>query len=283
MESTIVRSPVTIAPFTCLGVGVPPQSSKAAHTHEAHEFFICTDDCGTQYAGRTAIPQKRGDLFCFPAGMPHYCSGSPRAGGFVFIIPDAMFAPETYGDRDVRMALLRAVRMAEGGCNPLPVRSRTSALVLRLAKAMAREFRAKAPGYQAAGKRLAMDIFLCLLRDPGVGGASGGDRRVRPAEERMARVVRHIDAHFMDPVTVSAMCEMAGMGRSRFHEEFKRSTGCTLIDYVTRVRIRAAQRLLRETDARVLQVALDCGFPSLSRFYGAFRTLTGKTPGKTRK
>lgn len=86
----------------------------------------------------------------------------------------------------------------------------------------------------------------------------------------------------MERITVSAMGEMAGMGRSRFHEEFRRVTGCTLIEYLTRVRIRAAQRLLRDTDARVLEVALDCGFPSLSRFYDAFKAQTGTTPGRMR-
>jgi AraC-like DNA-binding protein len=274
---------MTVAPFTCFGVGVPPQPPRAAHTHEAHEFFICADDRGTQYAGRTAIPQKKGDLFCFPAGMPHYCSGSPRAGGYVFMIPDALFAPETYGDRDVLMALRRAIRLAESGTNPLPIGPRTSARVFRLARGMAQEFRVKAPGYQAAAKRLALDVFLSLLRDPGVGANQGGGARLRPADERMGRVVRFIDAHFMEQVTVPAMAEMAGMGRSRFHEEFRRATGCTLIDYVTRVRVRASQRLLRDTDARVLQVALDCGFPSLSRFYEAFKALTGATPGQVRR
>lgn len=282
MPSTIVRQATPEFLFSCFRVSVPRHRARAAHTHEVHEFFACLDGCGTQFAGRTAIPQKRGALFCFPAGMPHYCSGAPHAHGFVFMIPETLFAPESYGDREVRAALRRAVRLAEEGCNPLPLARGTGMLVLEYARMMAREFTERRAGYQAGAKRFAMEILLALLRDPGVGGEQATDFRSRSADEKMARVLRVIDAHFMEPIRVKAMGELAGMGRSRFHEEFRRATGCTLVEYVTRVRVRAAQRRLRETDARVLDIALDCGFPSLSRFYVAFRALTGGAPGRVR-
>ncbi len=52
-----------------------------------------------------------------------------------------------------------------------------------------------------------------------------------------------------------------------FHTIFREVAGCTLIVYVTRARI---------------QIAMDCGFQSLSRFYDAFKSITGKTPRKVR-
>jgi len=60
------------------------------------------------------------------------------------------------------------------------------------------------------------------------------------------------------------------------------TTGCTLIDYVTRLRVVAAQRMLQETDLKVTQVAMNCGFSTMSRFYDAFKKITGDAPGRTR-
>jgi AraC-like DNA-binding protein len=72
------------------------------------------------------------------------------------------------------------------------------------------------------------------------------------------------------------------MSRSHFHFMFRTLTGRTLMDFVTRVRVRAALRLLQETDVPISQLALDCGFPTSSCFYRAFKTVHNKTPRSIR-
>jgi len=272
------------APFACFEAHVGPQSARGAHTHDIHEFFVCTDDNGTQFAGRTAIPQHRGDTFLFPAGMPHYCSGRPRAPavGYVIMVPGFMFAPETYGDRETCLTLRRAVSLAQSGRNPLPLRKETARRVLSLAEEMVREVAGRQPGYQAASRLLLQNVFLQMMRDPNVGADAGLKSRATYHGERMAPVLRFIDAHFMEAITVERMATMACMSRSHFHAVFREVAGCAMIDYVTRVRIRAAQRLLRESDAPVIQISMDCGFASLSRFYEAFKRIAGKTPREVR-
>ena len=69
---------------------------------------------------------------------------------------------------------------------------------------------------------------------------------------------------------------------SIFHAVFVDYTGLTPTDYLTRVRIGQACRLLRESDAGILQVAMSCGFGSVSRFYEAFRQAIGTSPGRWR-
>jgi len=50
----------------------------------------------------------------------------------------------------------------------------------------------------------------------------------------------------------------------------------------TKTRITAGCRLLRETDASIAQIALDCGFSDHSAFSRAFRAVIGITPTRFR-
>lgn len=273
------------SPFSCFEVQVRSQVARAAHTHNIHEFFVCLDGHGTQYAGRAAVPQHRADVFCFPAGLPHYCSGRPEAPtkGYVIMVPDAMFPPETYGDRETYATLQRLVQLARGGTNPLPMARITAQQVLSLTGRMVQEFSGRKPGYQAACRLLLQDVFLHLMRDPAVAPEHRAKRRLTRHDDRLAPVFQGIDERFMEPLTVAEMARLACMSRSHFHAVFRRVAGCTLIDYVTRIRVQAARRLLRESNTRVIQIAMDCGFQTVSRFYDAFKSITGKTPRGVRR
>jgi transcriptional regulator GlxA family with amidase domain len=54
------------------------------------------------------------------------------------------------------------------------------------------------------------------------------------------------------------------------------------VDYLTRIRISMAQRLLVTTDLKISEVACQSGFNTVCRFYIAFRQLCGQTPRKYR-
>ncbi len=275
-----IKSPMIA--FDCFAANVGYQTAKAAHIHAMHEFFVCTDAHGSQFPAGMEIRQRRGDVFCFPPGMPHYASGSPKAGGHVVMVSSSMFTPETYGDRDTHQTLQRITRLALSGRNPLPVARATSAQVLRIAAEMTQEIKGKKAGYEAAVRCLLQKMLLHLRRDPGVGAETTPRGGVTRHEEQIARVLRFIESHFMEEIRVEHVAAMAAMSRSSMHAAFRQVAGCTLVDYVTQVRVRAALRLLRASDATVIQIALDCGFNTTSRFYDAFRKITGKTPREIR-
>jgi AraC-like DNA-binding protein/mannose-6-phosphate isomerase-like protein (cupin superfamily) len=64
---------------------------------------------------------------------------------------------------------------------------------------------------------------------------------------------------------------------------YRRTTGMTINQAIVRHRLDTAQSLLIASDMSVSAIAFDCGFGSLSRFYEAFETRFGRTPGDFRK
>jgi AraC-like DNA-binding protein len=64
---------------------------------------------------------------------------------------------------------------------------------------------------------------------------------------------------------------------------FRKTFGISLVDYTTQHRISHAQRLLVTTDAKILDIALESGFGSLSRFYASFSAACGQSPKEYRE
>jgi AraC-like DNA-binding protein len=63
---------------------------------------------------------------------------------------------------------------------------------------------------------------------------------------------------------------------------FRRHTGLTLHQYITLQRVAHAQRLLATTRQPILDIGLESGFSSVSRFYKSFKAETGSSPRRFR-
>ena len=60
---------------------------------------------------------------------------------------------------------------------------------------------------------------------------------------------------------------------------FRQQMGCTFHEYLNSLRLtRAAERLRREPEKNVLEIALDCGFPTVTYFNRLFLRKYGKSP-----
>ena len=100
-----------------------------------------------------------------------------------------------------------------------------------------------------------------------------------PAYVHLLRTKDLIDRGYAGPLDVAMLAREAYASSAHFARSFRRAFGETPHRYLLRRRIERARELLRETDLRVTDVALEVGFASLSSFSHAFRELTGESPG----
>jgi AraC-like DNA-binding protein/ligand-binding sensor protein len=68
-----------------------------------------------------------------------------------------------------------------------------------------------------------------------------------------------------------------------FCKLFKRATGLTFTDYLTRVRLEKAKALLLDPNRRVSEIAYDVGFQSLTHFNRVFKKIAGQSPTSYRR
>jgi AraC family transcriptional regulator len=80
------------------------------------------------------------------------------------------------------------------------------------------------------------------------------------------------------PLAVSVLSRMAEMSQSHFSKLFKVSTGLTPHQFVLQERINRSKELLRQDNARIVEVALGVGFENQAHFTTVFGNLVGMTP-----
>ncbi len=105
----------------------------------------------------------------------------------------------------------------------------------------------------------------------------------RPIDDRLEGARRFIDAHYSEALDLERVARAACLSRYHFQRAFCRTFGETPHEYLTRVRIEQARRLLRETDRSVTHVCLDVGFQSLGSFSTLFRRRVGHAPAHYRR
>ena len=92
------------------------------------------------------------------------------------------------------------------------------------------------------------------------------------------RAMNFIDDHFTEPITLNDVAEMAYMSPNYFSQYFKKVTGQNFSDYLSGLRIKKAQELLKNSDMSVIDIAMACGFHNMSNFYRMYKKHTGSTP-----
>ncbi|WP_438479335.1 helix-turn-helix domain-containing protein [Oleiharenicola lentus] len=117
------------------------------------------------------------------------------------------------------------------------------------------------------------------------------DRALRSREKspragggHLAKVAGFIAAHYAEPLDLPQIAQAAGLNPKYLARIFRAQTGLTVHVYLTRLRLAHAQRLLANTEQRVVDVALQSGFGSLASFYAAFaKHCGGGTPHAYRR
>lgn len=98
----------------------------------------------------------------------------------------------------------------------------------------------------------------------------------------ITRARAYIAAHVSEDLTLAQVSQAVGMSSFYFCKNFKKGTGLTFTEYLSRVRIEAVKQLLLNPYKRVSEAAYEAGFQSLSQFNRVFHRITGQSPSDYR-
>lgn len=104
--------------------------------------------------------------------------------------------------------------------------------------------------------------------------------------ERSAIYVKHateyIRASFDKDISLDDVAEYVGINKCYLSREFHKFMGYSFIEYLNRLRCKAAQKLLAEGKMNVCEIGVACGFRNKSYFAKTFRRYVGMSPGEYR-
>lgn len=97
------------------------------------------------------------------------------------------------------------------------------------------------------------------------------------------KMLRFIAENFASRISIQDVADQANVSSNYALSLFRKMLGRTIKSHITDVRVYHAKMLLVETDVKILTIAMDCGFGSLSAFYLAFQNHIGMSPANFRR
>jgi AraC-like DNA-binding protein len=88
--------------------------------------------------------------------------------------------------------------------------------------------------------------------------------------QHVERITDYIARHYQEPLSIEKIAAALKLHGKYLMRLFKRHSRMSVWEYVTRMRLANAQRLLLTSEMKIIDIALDSGFGSLGPFYRAF-------------
>jgi transcriptional regulator GlxA family with amidase domain len=102
-------------------------------------------------------------------------------------------------------------------------------------------------------------------------------------DDRVLQLQSWIETHHGEPIGIDDMVHAAGMSVRNLNRRFRSATGMSPRDYLRRVRIETAKRLLEAPNAPIDRVAGEVGYGDTRAFIRAFGAVAGLSPGQYRQ
>ncbi len=131
--------------------------------------------------------------------------------------------------------------------------------------------------------RVARDLVVPLYRSGGQAQYIEAPMHLPDSGDLFADTMEWLRTHLADPVTVADLAARSAMSPRTFARRFLASTGTTPLAWLTRERLRFAQRLLETSDAPVDLVARESGFGSPDNLRKHFARTLRTTPQAYRR
>ena len=102
---------------------------------------------------------------------------------------------------------------------------------------------------------------------------------IATGEARMEAIIHHINTYYLENVTLREIADAVGLNHRYMMRLFKSHSAMSVWEYVVRLRVSHAQRLLITTNHKITDIAIESGFGSVAPFYAAYEKFGGgKTP-----
>jgi AraC family transcriptional regulator len=249
----------TIAGFSLKEFAQAPNCRLPWHEHaHASICFVVSGFYAERARGREQECQSRSMVFK-PAAEPH-ADVFGRSGGrclLIEILPGHAEHVEQFSRVTSAPWLARSARLA--------------ALGARLHGEFSESDVAAPLALEGLILEVLADASRSLANEPSI---------TEPQWLRRARDLLHDETG--DPLTLTAIADAVGVNASHLARTFRKRHGCTVGEYVRRLRIERASRELATSRVPISEISLRAGFFDQSHFSKVFRRHTGMTPAEYR-
>lgn len=104
------------------------------------------------------------------------------------------------------------------------------------------------------------------------------NKRFYTDNKRIKTIHEHFMKHYRDEIDLARLASLVSMAEGSLCRFFKMQMGITIFEYLNKVKVDFACKLLMNKEISITEVAFDSGFNNLSHFNKQFKIITGVTP-----
>lgn len=231
------------------------------HSHDQLGFGVMHFGRHRSWSGVGTVEASCGDVICVNPGEVHdgaSLGARPRGWRMIYLDPSLV-------EREIGQEMKGAAEIVR------PV-IRDPLLAQRFAGLFA-TVTASTPD-QLLGEESLLRCLAHLLREYGAKRPIAGE-----PPPFVTRALERLNSQPDQPVSLDELAALTAVSRFQFLRAFTRQTGITPHAYLVQLRVRRAQRLLRDGHT-VAQAALGAGFADQSHLTRCFVRQLGVTPGR---
>jgi len=254
------------------------------HYHQEFELSFITEGSGSRIVGDSVEEFHPGDLIFIGPRIPHvWFSETPvlnqpsgRTLESVYLLFNQDILPEGITSLPEFRNVNHAIQLSERGIRITgDTLNQVSRIMLQLP-------------YLNSMKRLMLfyEIMDIIGESQSFTFLASEDyikTRFESTNNRVRKIHEFLMLNYREEINLEEIAGIVHMAPASACRFFKSSTGLTIFEYLNKIKIDYACKLLLNTDLNIVDISYDCGFNNLSHFNKQFRKFLGKTPSEFRK
>lgn len=252
-------------------VDYPPGWGVRRHSHDYFQMYYCTSGCGTMLLGEDTVELSENSCVCIHPNQIHELY--PVESGCLKVIDTKFYIhnreiknsflqiPQFQTIMDPHFKMLQQSARNEWGTGALYAKEMASLI-------------------------FAQSILLLLRHDAPALDRPPFYRRLQAAKAELTGLEKQISdylcTHLSEEVSLDQLSQELSYTKNYLCKIYKRTSGYTIHEYLTHLRICRAYDLVCSTDERLSTISQMCGFSSIHHFSRMFRRIVGLTPSEIR-
>ncbi len=250
-------------------------SSQPSHYHDCHQLLFIADGEADVIVGKSKFPAAKGSLIITNRFENHSLTirSETYKRYFVRITPTLPH----YGDERDRLLSILTDR-SEKFTNVIDT-SKSFNRFIDCFSAIAEEQACSYPMKSLRSDILLFDLLILLYREYPDLFTESSDKKIDVIRDMELRFRESYDLEY----SLSSLSEDYHLNRYYLSHLFKKVTGYSVMEYLSRCRLAAAKRYLTSTDLPIGDIVEKCGFRDNSDFSRLFKSQNGMSPSEFRK
>ncbi len=241
------------------------------HFHNLTEIGYCEDGEGEMVFQNERIAFKKGTFTFIPKDVLHSTeSSTPCTWSFIFVDSDLLIkeAVECLKGSDKKIKL-----------QTLVIHEDDNEDLASVVRELLRKFKCSRPFCRLQIRSLLNFLLLESMMIEESIDSINFDKN----HKEVVKALKYIDDNFEEDIKIFEIAKVCNMSEPYFRKIFKNSVGLSPLEHLNNVRIQKSCNMLKKSTQPIIDVALACGYTSVSTFNRNFIRFIGITPSEFRQ